>query len=279
MFEYQINDRIQLVKQCLGCKIENRYPLCKKCAEKPFLVERMRQILASLNDLTMLKKTYNLQYAEIKNLNSSSFWNKKLSENTNLEKQDGMTRDRVRIAFGFMPKGAKKILDIGAGQGFIEELLSQRNIRIFANDISGVSVRNLKNKFKGKFRKESIYKMKYPKKSFDVVFALEILEHVVPSKILTLLDGIKQILKKKGSFIISVPTNEGLEKAKNNPSGHTRTYTENLIRAELAIAGFKIIKLKTLFAFKNLYTLKKISSKILRNRWQPNDLVILAKTA
>lgn len=265
------------MNKCLICESTDKYPLCKKCAKKPFLVERARQILASINDLSSLKNTYNSKYAEIKNLNTSSFWNNKLSKASRLEKQDGMTKDRVKTAFRFLPRNAKKVLDIGAGNGFVEELLSRKNIKIFGNDISSVSVKNLKSKFKGQFRRESIYGMKYSRESFDAIFALEVLEHVPPSKIFNLLKKIKEILREKGSFIISVPTNEGLEKMKNNPSGHTRTYTENLIRAELKIAGFKIYKLKTLYAFKSFYAFKKISSKFLRNRWKPNDIVVLAK--
>lgn len=267
------------MNNCLICKAQNDYPLCKKCSKKAFLVEKARQILASINDLDSLRNTYNSKYAEIKNLNTSSFWNKKLSEKVKLNGQDGMTKDRIKLAFGFLPRSVKKVLDIGVGNGFIEELLSQKNIEIFGNDISSVSLKNLKNKFKGEFRKESVYKMKYPKKCFDAVFALEVLEHIAPNKILSVLEKIKSILKKNGPFIISVPTNEGLEKMKDNPSGHVRAYTENLIRAELGIAGFKVIKIKTLYAFKSFYTFKKMSSRFLKNRWKPNNIVILAKRA
>ena len=266
------------VNKCLTCKSLEKYPLCKKCAKRPFLVERARQILASIYDLEMLRKTYNSKYSEVKNLNTSKFWNEKMSDKTSLEVQDGMTRDRVRTAFKFLPRSVKKVLDIGAGNGFVEELLIQnKNIKIFGNDISAAAVKNLKNKFKGQFCKESIHKMKYSKKTFDAIFALEVLEHIPPSKTFNVLKKIKEMLKGKGSFIISIPTNEGLEKMKENPSGHTRTYTENLIRAELKIAGFKILKLKTFYAFKNFYAFKKISSKFLRNKWKPNDIVILSK--
>jgi 2-polyprenyl-3-methyl-5-hydroxy-6-metoxy-1,4-benzoquinol methylase len=267
------------VKTCLICKSQGEYPLCEKCSEKPFSVEKARQILASINDLNNLRKTYSLKYAEIKNLNSPSFWNKILSKVPELEKQDGMTKDRVRIAFSFLPKNAKRVLDIGAGNGFVEELLSHKDIKIYGNDISSVSIKNLNSKFVGIFRKESIYRMSYPKKYFDAVFALEVLEHIIPSKIFDLLRKVKQILKKDGNFIISVPTNEGLEKMKTNPSGHVRTYTENLIRSELRIAGFRVVKLKTLYAFKSYYTLKKISSNLFRRRWKPNNIVLLAKIA
>ncbi len=243
------------------------------------MVERAKQVLAAVNDLVSLRKVYRAKYAEIKNLNTAKFWNERLSEKTNLQNQDGMTKDRIKTAFSFVPKKTERILDIGVGYGFVEELISRnKKIQIFGNDISPVSVKNLKDRFKGKFRKESIYKMKYPKKSFDAIFALEVLEHVPPSKLFNLLEKIREMLKKKGVFIVSVPTNEVLEKMKKNPNGHVRTYTENLIRAELKIAGFKIYKLKTLYAFKNFYTFKKISSKIFRNRWKPNNIIILAKS-
>lgn len=272
------NPDVPTVNKCLICKAREKYPLCRKCSKKPFLVERARQILASMNDLKVLKNTYNSNYAEIKNLNTSFFWNKKLSDKTSLEKQDGMTIDRIKIAFKFLPISVKKVLDIGAGNGFIEELLIQnKNIKIFGNDISGDAIKNLKNKFKGEFRKESIYKMRYPKKTFNAILMLEVLEHVPPSKVFSVLSKVRKILRKRGSLIVSVPTNEGLQKMKGNLSGHVRTYTENLVRAELKIAGFKVFKLQTLYAFKNFYAFKKISSKFLRNKWKPNDIVILAK--
>ncbi|MBI2613660.1 MAG: class I SAM-dependent methyltransferase [Candidatus Levybacteria bacterium] len=242
------------------------------------MVERARQILASINDLEFLKKTYNLRYAEIKNLNTPKFWNKLLFDTTNLQAQDGMTKDRVKTSFKFLSRNAKKILDIGAGNGFVEELIGKnKGIKIYGNDISSIAVRKLKERFKGDFKKESLYSMKYPKKSFDSIFMLEVLEHIAPSKVFSVLKKVREILRKKGSLIVSIPTNEGLEKKRDNLSGHLRTYTENLIRAELKIAGFKVVKLKTLYAFKNFYNFKKISAKILRKRWQPNDIVILAK--
>lgn len=266
------------MNKCLTCRSEGKYPLCKKCARKPFLVERARQILASINDLETLRKTYNLIYAEIKDINTAKFWNKLLSDPTNLEAQDGMTKDRIRTVFRFLPRTARKVLDIGAGHGFVEELLSRnKNIKIFGNDISIAAVKALKSKFTGEFLKESVYSMKYRKKSFDAIFMLEVLEHISPSKVFDVLRKIREMLREKGSFILSVPTNEGLDNKKDNLSGHVRTYTENLIRAELEIAGFKIIKLRTLYAFKNFYAIKKISSKILRNKWQPNNIVILVK--
>ncbi len=71
--------------------------------------------------------------------------------------------------------------------------------------------------------------------------------------------------------------NEGLEEMKDNPNGHVRMYTQDLIKAELEIAGFNILAFKTLYAFNTHYMFKKIISKILRNKWIPNNIIVLAQ--
>jgi SAM-dependent methyltransferase len=119
--------------------------------------------------------------------------------------------------------------------------------------------------------------MKYKQGFFDVVFMLEVLEHVPPSKTFFLLKNLKRFLKSDGILILSVPTNEGLDGMESNPNGHVRMYTEDLIRTELKISGFEIIEIKTLYAFSNLYTFKKIIAKILKNHWEPNGIIVKAK--
>lgn len=265
------------MKYCVVCNQQKSCPICKGYSNKPFKVEEYRQSLASIGDLDTLVKTYNQLMAEIKNLNTSSFWNERLKESVSLRNQDGMTKDRVNIAFRYLPKTAKRILDIGIGYGFIEEFLSKsKNIEIFGNDISPLAIKNAKNKFDGCFRVESIYDMKYTNNFFDTVFVLEVLEHIPPSKIFGVLKNIKRLLKKCGILIVSVPSNEGLETMKYNSNGHMRDYTKPLIESELKLCGFKILDTKSLYAFETLYTIKKVIAKVLKNQWRPNNIVIKA---
>ncbi len=265
--------------RCLICSLKNNYPICKKCTVSSFEVEKCRQILAQIGDFKTLKEMYGSSIVEIESSNTPSFWNKKLDKILYLKDQDGMTRERVRIAFGFVPKNTKRILDVGAGYGFVEEFLStNENVEIFGNDISDKAIDNLKKRFKGNFRVESIYKMSYPKSFFDVALMLEILEHIPPSKTFNILGKVRKFLKRDGTVIISVPTNEGLDKMSNNPNRHVRMYTTNLIKAELEISGFEVIQLKSIYAFKNFYKLKKILTIFLPKRWLPNDIIVLAKS-
>lgn len=246
-------------------------------AKDPFLIEKKRQLLSKKNDLKNLKLLYKNNLPEIRNINTSTFWNIRQSESMSLCSQDGMTRERIDVAYGFLPKKVFAVLDIGAGYGFIEERLAGKKIDLYGNDISDQAIKILKKRFNGHFKKENILNMKYKNDFFDVIFMLEVLEHIPPSKTFDVLGNINRMLKKDAVFILSVPTNEGLERMEGNPNGHLRMYTEDLIRAELEIAGFKVIRIEKLYAFKNFYVLKRYLPQIFNNIWQPNDLVIKAQ--
>src|SRR3990170_4115006 len=180
-------------------------------AKSAYGIEKLRQELASKKNYSKLKNLYRVKLPEIKDLNTPSFWDSKFKTEGNLEDQDWMTKDRVEIAASYIPSGKLKLLDIGAGLGWVEEIVSKDiNVEIYANDFSGKSVRLLKRRFKGYFTQQSIYKMSYPSNFFDVVLVLEVLEHIPPSKIFKVLRSIHSLLKKEGVIIISVPMNEGL---------------------------------------------------------------------
>lgn len=99
-----------------------------------------------------------------------------------------------------------------------------------------------------------------------------------PSQIMGVLTEIYRILKKGGIFIVSVPVIEDFQKIENNsnPDGHVKLYSLELIKAELEINNFKILKSKYLFAFSDNYPFKSLISIILKVRRQ-NDLLIKAE--
>lgn len=266
------------MKTCLICKRRKSYTICKYCSINSFNVEECRQILANEREFIQLKKMYSAKYPEIKNLNTADFWNNKLRIVQYLKDQDGMTQDRVNIAADFLPVTAKRILDIGAGNGYLEELLSNRNqLKLYANDISFNCIRNFKKRFTGNFKVESIYKMRYKNNFFDAIFILEVLEHIPSCHLFKVLKKIYRILKKNGLLIVSVPMNEGLKYKKENLSGHVRDYTYPLISAELMLSGFRILDKKQLYAFSDFYSIKKLVAKIIKNIWKPNNIVLRAQ--
>jgi len=182
--------------------------MSKAINKRFFEIEKQRVELAKQGKYLKLVKMYGSKFPEIKNTNTAKFWDKKLSLLQPLSGKDGLTNARVKCAYNFLQNSAIKVLDIGAGQGYLEELLEKRNgLKIYSNDFSKRGVELLKKRFKGVFEVMSVYNLKYPKKSFDAVFALELLEHIPPSKIFSVLRSIHGLITKNGYFIVSVPIN------------------------------------------------------------------------
>ena len=253
-------------------------PTCVVCGKNPYKVEACRRLLAKNHRTDILKKMYSGFFAEIKNVNTGKFWDKKLKGLETYSSQDGMTKDRVKASILFTPQYAKRILDIGVGHGFFEEKMSlkRKQSKLYGIDIARRGIEMVKKKYKGTFSVSSVYAIKYPREHFDVVVALEVLEHIPPHRIFSAYREIYRLLSKNGVLIISVPLNEGLQTMKNNPSGHVREYSKELIVSELYLAGFKPVSYTFFFAFKNFYTIKKLLQKILWFKWQPNNIVIRA---
>jgi 2-polyprenyl-3-methyl-5-hydroxy-6-metoxy-1,4-benzoquinol methylase len=244
----------------------------------PFKIEHNRNDLAIAQRLDELKKTYTSKFPEIIDLNSQVFWNERLTIRQPLSDQDGMTQKRSRIISQLLPLSVRTLLDLGIGPGWVEELLEKRGtITFFGTDISDKTIKNVKKRFKGNFWVESIYEKHKRKEKYDAIMTLEVMEHIPPSKTFVILKKIHDLLIPNGYYVVSVPTNEGLEIMKDNPNGHVRLYTVPLICAELEIAGFKVLNIKTIYAFKNYYFIKDILAKIMRHKWKPNNIIVLAQ--
>ncbi|KKU93104.1 MAG: hypothetical protein UY22_C0022G0002 [Candidatus Amesbacteria bacterium GW2011_GWC1_48_10] len=196
-----------------------------------------------------------------------------------------MAFDRINIVSKWITQRShiSRILDIGFGPADIEQKLWKfRNlIHLRGIDISEKAVDQAKKKFKSwNFQKKSIENTNQKENYFDCILALEVLEHIKPSEILNILKNILKLLRKDGVLIVSVPVNEGLEDMVNimrNPNAHVRVYTKDLIIAELEMCGYKILKIKVLYAFHSLYKIKSIVCYLFPRIRQPNNIIILAQ--
>lgn len=245
----------------------------------PFDLEVIRSQLAIQKDAGEFLKTYR-NGRKMENVNTKSFWDENFSVELDLVNQDGMTKDKVNSIVSLLPTKKIRILDIGFGQGYFEEMLQsiRKNYEIYGIDISSKATEWANKKFSGNFICSDISKIEdlYNKKSFDVVVAIELIEHISPSKIFNFYRSVHELLKKDGVLILSTPLNEGLKLSKKNPSGHVREYRPEIIKMELELSGFKTLYIKTLYAFRTYYRLKKLLARILRNRWEPNNIIVKA---
>lgn len=251
--------------------------------KSPFRLEEYRTNLVNIGNESEFKETYK-SLIEIKDTNTCNFWDK---ENTHMERlefdQNPMAVDRARFIGRMLGKNKKKILDVGFGSGIVEsiyyDLFPNSGIKLYGIDFSPKSVLRAKKRFpKGEFKKGSILKIPYKNEMFDTVICLEVMEHVVPSKTFLALSELYRVTKKHGKIIISVPLNEGLEEMvnqKQNPNHHVRVYSPEIIKAEMKLAGFTVLKEKYLYAFGKFYYLKSFLAKTILN-YSPNNIIIIA---
>jgi len=243
-----------------------------------FEVEDLRNLLALKKDYSKFKGTY--KNSRGTNRNTGKFWDRKFKAPETYYDLDSMTKEKINYIISLLPKRRSRILDLGIGQGYLEQRLTILGIDhdIYGIDISKTSIERSKRKFKGKFITGDILKINrhYKKGFFDAIVAIEVLEHIPPFNIFGLYKNIYTLLKKRGALIISSPLNEGLKYANVNPSAHLREYSIPILKAEFMLSNFKVEKVKTFYAFKKLYVIKKSFSKILKNHWKPNNVVIKA---
>lgn len=249
---------------------------------KAFNLEYFRDSLAKKGSLKEFRSTYRKGNPEIPNTNSGKKWDRL---NIGILQEDNpMAFDRVNSLLKYISGRGLRILDYGFGQGAFEEKLFRTGkcTNLIGIDMSAESVRKAKVKFKEwAFFKGNINKIKEHGNLFDYVVCSEVLEHISPSKIFSILERFHKSLKRKCFLLISVPLNEGLEEMigkGENPNAHTRIYTPEIIKTELQIAGFKFIKSEFLYAFHKQYYLRKLLTNLLfRKIKKPNVMIILAQ--
>ncbi len=250
-----------------------------------------RNTLASSGSLSRLLQTYKKgAYPDIPDLSSNELWD---SHSEYSDVPDFRIRRLREVEKNISPTA--NILDIGVGWGEIIPMLLEKCERQYVGlDFSAEIIKNVKKKYpKIEFVHGDLKKIK---KRFSVVMALEVCEHIVPTKIFNFYNSVKRRLSSKGIFIISVPLYENLKnitlqcpgcKKLHNRMGHVRSYTPELIQSELKLAGFKVIKSIYIYShFDNNFfgilkrTIVKMGLSILRlNNIKPLNIIVFAKVS
>jgi len=246
-------------------------------------VDERRTKLVLAERYEELVETYNQNYCAFLDQNNKNFWENKILNEVN---NDFLTSRRVGIVIREMVRhGGKKLLDVGVGQAYLENRIIQKglNIPIFGVDIvDPIFYKNLPH---FKYRQVKNYKkLPYKNDAFAVMTCLDVLEHIEPKDLFSILKEFYRVLKRCGVLIVSVPVNENLEKISYysklhkkyvNPNSHLRDYNKNLISWELNHCGFKVNKIYEIIAFRRFGRLLTLVNTILR-KWKPNNLVLLA---
>jgi len=161
-----------------------------------------------------------------------------------LEKNNWWFKGRRKIIISFMQKFFRnqkkiKILDVGCGAGSVVDLLSP------FGEVVGIDNYRPLVKYCQSQNKMVIHgdvnHLPFRNYSFDLVVALELLEHV--KKDVSALKEIYRVLNKKGYLFLSVPAFKFLWGSHDLAANHYRRYLKKEINEKLIKAGFCIVKI------------------------------------
>jgi 2-polyprenyl-3-methyl-5-hydroxy-6-metoxy-1,4-benzoquinol methylase len=195
------------------------------------------------------------------------------------------TQKRIRLA--------GKVLDFGCGPGFFMEALVKRNISTWGIDFSEQSIDAAKERLKGYLHFEGIIlanslPTEIESESFDVVFLIETIEHLLFDDLTGTLNEIYRILKPGGFVVITTPNEEDLLKNTTlcpecgcifHQMQHVSSWSVSSLVNLMADFGFLKVACKaTKFRSKSMFTpLIKIFARVYKSS-KPHLIYIGQKT-
>lgn len=152
-----------------------------------------------------------------------------------------IVKDNLNIYLDKNPKKTK-VLDFGCGSGILVDELAKQGYQTYGLDnhkdaIKFGLLQGIKN-----IKVIDTYKINFQNNTFDVVFFLDVLEHIYDEK--QVLNEIIRVLKPGGIVIIMVPAYMFLWGIQDKVSHHYRRYTmSSLLKKINEITFVKVLKM------------------------------------
>lgn len=148
----------------------------------------------------------------------------------------------------------REVLDYGSGPGFLVTPLLRRGARVSAVDYSPQTVAELNRRFAQHenwcggacFQEQTL---PWPDASFDCVFCLETIEHLLPEHLTLVLAELLRVLKPDGQLICTTPNTENLQtqmvycphcQHEFHRWQHVRSWTPQSLQHCLQESGFRV---------------------------------------
>lgn len=131
-----------------------------------------------------------------------------------------------------------KILDVGCGTGYLLKELQNEVINAYGIDISIQSLAFCKKRGIKNLKHWDIEKNPYPQITFDVVLALDVIEHIQDDN--KAMKNIAKSLNKDGIVIFASPAFPFLWSYWDELAGHFRRYDKKSLVKLFEDSGFKI---------------------------------------
>lgn len=160
-------------------------------------------------------------------------------------------------------KSAKTILDVGCGEGLPMEMIKMRiNVeKSVGVDLFEPYIRKSKKKrIHNEYVLVDVRKMKFPNKSFDVVMALQVLEHLPKKDAWKVLEKMEKIAKKQ--VIAAMPIGEMYHPAVDN--NELQLHQSHFDPEEFKKKGYKVTKVGFKFITGEHGLVHKVKNDVLR---------------
>lgn len=160
---------------------------------------------------------------------------------------------RIRTIVELVGKN-KRILDLGCYEGTITKLIAQNQNEVWGVDFSGKALAIAKEKgirvYQADIEKDDL---PFKEKSFDVIVAAEVIEHVFDMRIV--FEKIKKLLKPDGYLVLTTPNLATLGRRllllfdrspyieiifEEGWGGHVRYFVKSNLFETLKLYGFKV---------------------------------------
>lgn len=133
--------------------------------------------------------------------------------------------------------GSIRVLDVGCGTGAVMQFLKERGWEVYGVDPNSEALGYCADKGLT-VKSGTAEKIDFPTGSFDIVLALDVLEHTDDDGLSV--NEIKRILKPRGIFICTVPAHQFLWSYHDEYLHHQRRYSKQQLLTLLTQAGMKV---------------------------------------
>lgn len=147
-----------------------------------------------------------------------------------------------------------KLLDVGCSSGFFSSRFIKKRWEVYGIDIAPNKIREAKKRGVIARTADLSKKLPYKGNTFDLIFAGEVIEHLVDTDFF--LKEMNRILKIKGKLILTTPNLASLENRvrlffgvypawvdyRLGGAGHIRAYTFSTLKKQLSGHGFTVEK-------------------------------------
>jgi len=135
--------------------------------------------------------------------------------------------------------GAKRVLDVGAGSGWLVKALRKNNINAYGCDNSKLAIK------KNLVVWANATKLPFEPKKFNLITAISLIEHLTPAKADKFLAEVKRTLKPRGFLFLVTPNFasplkliQGKKWHGYHDSTHINFYTPSSLKKTLRKNGF-----------------------------------------